>query len=191
MLFGFPRSLSPAPGHPDLERAWERNNAGAPEFGPYCERGVYPIPGGSWDSGARSRSVPVLKEASPSFGPVQLKLVSHEPRGSGNPGCGRGRARREGAAQSTYMSHGPADGCQEFPMRGDGGKFGQLGLANGEPREGFAPSPSPPPASLRQRECVRPAQCAWRLGPSAPTEPGSPRAPAAAAADAASSSLCE
>lgn len=69
--------------------------------------------------------------------------MSHEPRGSGNPGSGRGRARWEGAAQSTYMRRGPADGCQEFPMRGDGGKFGQLGLANGEPREGSAPSPRP------------------------------------------------
>lgn len=28
-------------------------------------------------------------------------------------------------------------------MRGDGGKFGQLGLANREPREGSAPSPRP------------------------------------------------
>lgn len=49
------------------------------------------------------------------------------------------------------------------------------------------PPPPPPPASLRQRECVGPAQCAWRLGPSARSEAGSPRAPAAAA----SSSFCE
>ena len=121
-------------------------------------------PGGSWGSRARARSVPELGEASRSFGPVQLKLVSHEPRGSGNPGSGRGRARPEGAAQSTYMRRGPADGCQEFPMRGDGGKFGQLGLANGEPREGSAPSPRPRPPLLPQLQCVRLAQCAWRLG---------------------------
>lgn len=49
-------------------------------------------------------------------------------------------------------------------MRGDGGKFGQLGLANGEPREGSAPSPRPRPPLLPQRQCVRLAQCAWRLG---------------------------
>lgn len=34
-------------------------------------------------------------------------------------------------------------------MRGEGGKFGQLGLANGEPPEGQSPCPSPPPASAR------------------------------------------
>lgn len=50
-------------------------------------------------------------------------------------------------------------------MKGDGGKFGQLGLANGEPREGSAPSPRPRPPRLPQRECVRLAHCAWRLGP--------------------------
>ena len=128
-------------------------------------RGACPVPGGDWGSGARCRSVPQLGEASPGFGPVRLKPVSHERRGSGNPGSGRGRARREGAAQSTYMRRGPADGCQEFPMKGDGGKFGQLGLANGEPREGSAPSPRPRPPLLPQRECVRLAHCAWRLGP--------------------------
>lgn len=51
------------------------------------------------------------------------------------------------AGKSTYMLRGPADGCQEFPMRGDGGKFGQLGLANGEPREGSLPL-TPAPACL-------------------------------------------
>lgn len=37
------------------------------------------------------RSVPELGEASPGFGPVQLKLVSHEPRGGvGTRGVGGG-----------------------------------------------------------------------------------------------------
>ncbi|CAI9177154.1 unnamed protein product [Rangifer tarandus platyrhynchus] len=65
------------------------------------------------------------------------------------------------------MRRGLADGCQEFPMRGGGGKFGQLGLANGEPPEGSAPAPRPRPPLRPQRECVRLAQCAWRLGLSA------------------------
>ena len=52
-------------------------------------------------------------------------------------------------------------------MRGEGGKFGQLGLANGEPPEGSAPAPRPRPPLRPQRECVRLAQCAWRLGLSA------------------------
>lgn len=75
-------------------------------------------------------------------------------------------------------------------MRGDGGKFGQLGLANGEPREGSAPSPRPRPPWLPQRECVRLAQCAWRLGPSAgarqPVRELEPPAPLPAAAFASS-----
>jgi hypothetical protein len=162
----------------------------SPSSGPSRRQRTGPIPSGSRRSGARCRPVPELWEASPSFGPVELKLVSHERRGSGNPGSGRRRARREGAAQSTYMHRGPPDGCQEFPMRGDGGKFGQLGLANGEPREGSAPFPRPRPPRLPQRECcVRLVQCAWRLGPSARPEAGSPRAPATAVA--ASSSLRE
>lgn len=44
------------------------------------------------------------------------------------------------------------------------------------------PLPSAPAAWLPQRECVRPAQCAWRLGPSALPEAGSSQAQAAAAA---------
>lgn len=126
-----------------LERMGGAVRPARPSSPPSRGREAYPVPGGDWGSGARCRSVPGLGEASPGFGPFQLKLVSHERRGSGNPGSGRGRARREGAAQSTYMRRGPADGCQEFPMKGDGGKFGQLGLANGEPREGSAPSPAP------------------------------------------------
>lgn len=51
------------------------------------------------------------------------------------------------------------------------------------------PLPSAPAAWLPQRECVRPAQCAWRLGPSALPEAGSSQAQAAAAAAAASSHL--
>lgn len=121
--------------------------------------GPCPIPAGSWGFGARCHSVPELGAASPGFGPVQLKLVSHEPRGSGNPGSGRGRARWEGAAQSTYMRRGRADGCQEFPMRGDGGKFGQLGLANGEPREGSAPSPRPRRLAPAARACPPRSVC--------------------------------
>lgn len=46
---------------------------------------------------------------------------------------------------------------------------------------GLCPFPPPPPASFPQRECVRPAQCAWRLGLSARPEAGSPQALAAAA----------
>lgn len=139
----------------------ERNNASAPEFRAFPAGGehVQPLaaPGAPEHAAARSPEYP---EAYPDFGPVQLKLVSHEPRGSGNPGNGRGRVRREGAAQSTYMRRGRADGCQEFPMRGEGGKFGQLRLANGEPREGSAPSPRPRPlrsrsASVSARLSVR------------------------------------
>lgn len=167
MLFGFPRVPSPAPSHPGI---WSARGSAITVAGNGSN------PGGSWGSQAPCHSVPQLREASPGFGPFQLKLASHEPRGNGHRGSGRGCARWEGAAQSTYMRRSLADGCQEFPMRGDGGKFGQLGLANGEPREGSAPSPRPRPPRLPQRKCVRLAQCAWRLGPSARPEAGSPRA---------------
>lgn len=135
-----------------LARVWGGGQiqAGSPEFAAFPRT----------RSGSRSRwrlelrdAQPLgltLGEASPGFGPVRLKLVSHERRRSGNPGSGRGRARREGARPATYMRRGPADGCQEFPMKGDGGKFGQLGLANGEPREGSAPFPRPRPPRLPQ-----------------------------------------
>lgn len=160
IFFGFPRVPSPAPGRLDLERFWESNIKPARRSsGPSRGRGACPIPGGSWGFGARCHSVPELEEASPGFGPVQLKLLSHEPRGSGNPGSGRGRALWEGAAQSTYMRRGPADGCQEFPMRGDGGKFGQLGLANGEPREGSAPSLRPRRLAPAARVCPPRSVC--------------------------------
>lgn len=63
-------------GVPGLPAGWERVQC----------------PGGSsWGSRARGRSVPELGEASAGFGPVQLKLVSHEPRGGvGTRGVGGG-----------------------------------------------------------------------------------------------------
>lgn len=90
MLSGFP-SPGPASG---LRPARERRAAGAPESGasPPVRR---PNPGGS-----RLPNAPLLDrtalEGVPGFGPVPRKLVSHEPRGSGHPGSGRGRARRAG-----------------------------------------------------------------------------------------------
>lgn len=150
-----------------------------PSSGPSRPLGTGPILGDSSGSQAQCHLVPELWEASPGSTPVQLKVVSHELRGSGNPGSGRWRARREGAAQSTYMHRDPPDGCQEFPMRGAGGKFGQLGLANREPREGSAPSSRLRPPLLPQRECSLSAVCVEIRSERAPRE-GSPRAPAAA-----------
>lgn len=127
-----------------------------PSSGPSRRQGTRPTLGDSRDCRTRCRLVPELWEASPGSTRVQLKVVSHELRGSGNPGSGRRRARPEwggGGPKSTYMHRDPPDGCQEFPMRGAGGKFGQLGLANGEPREGSAPSPRPRPPRLLRREC--------------------------------------
>lgn len=70
-------------------------------------------------------------------------------------------------------------------MRGDGGKFGQLGLANGEPREGSA-LPRLRPRRRPQRECVGRAQCARRSGPSAPGAAARELPPSPAAASASS-----
>lgn len=115
----------------------------------------------------------------PASVPFSLSWCHMSGGGVGTRGVG-------GGAQSTYMRRGPADGCQEFPMKGDGGKFGQLGLANGEPREGSAPSPRPRPPRLPQRECVRLAHCAWRLGSrQAVRELQPPPPPAAAIASSA------
>lgn len=159
-----------------------RGTAGTPvrpSSGPSRRQGTGPILSDFSGSRAQCHLVPELWEASPGFTPVQLKVVSHELRGSGNPGSGRWRVRPEGAAQSTYMHRDPPDGCQEFPMRGAGGKFGQLGLANEEPREGSAPSPRPRPPLFPQLECSLSAVCVEIRSERAPRE-GCPRAPAAA-----------
>lgn len=143
MLFGFPCGPSPAPATWVWSARGSAVTRARPSWG-LMRAGTASNPPrlrGLPSAAARSRS----PRRRPGSGPVRLKLISHEPQESGSPGCGRGRARREGAAQSTYMLGGPADGCQEFPMRGDGGKFGQLGLANREPGEGSAPSPRPRP----------------------------------------------
>lgn len=67
-------------------------------------------------------------------------------------------------------------------MRGEGGKFGQLGLANGEPPEGQSPCPSPPPASEPAALVCPPRSVCVEIRSERRREVGSPRAPAAAAA---------
>lgn len=121
---------------------------------------------------------PRARGASPLF-PFSW-LVSHEPRGSGNQGVGGGvRAGR--GRQSTYMRRGPADGCQEFPMRGEGGSLGNSAWPNGEPPEGQAPAPRPPPppGPAAFVHVVPPRRCAL-IRSERRREVGSPRAPAAA-----------
>lgn len=101
MLFGFPRVPSPAPGLLGFGARVGAQDTSAPEFRAFPRvRSVFNPPA---VPGAPARSPSSGRRPPPGSGPVQLKLVSHEPRGSGNPGSGRGRARQEGAAQSTYM----------------------------------------------------------------------------------------
>lgn len=92
MLFGFPCVGPPASGSCGLWSAWERRTPQRRSTGPSCGLGACPMPRRfllGLPSGGRS--VPELGEASPGFGPVQLKLVSHEPRGGvGTRGVGGG-----------------------------------------------------------------------------------------------------
>ena len=93
MLFGFPRVGPPSPGSCGLwsaRRSAGRRGNGVPGLPAGWER--VQCPGrSSWGARARGLSVPELGEASPGFGPVQLKLMSHEPRGGvGTQGVGGG-----------------------------------------------------------------------------------------------------
>lgn len=152
MLWGFPRASGPPPrqGWGVAARVGNARTPASPRRPPPHGQGtgaaLLRLQGGGEGGNSRAHAAarsPSSEEVSPGYGRVQLKPVSHEPPGSGNRGVGGGVHSGRGPPRSTYMRRGPADGCQEFPMRGDGGKFGQLGLANEEPREGSAPTPAP------------------------------------------------
>lgn len=140
-----------ASGFPALCRgsqlAWDRRNTGAPGFWAFPPAGNEANPRRLPGLPNTRRSVPELWEASPGSARVQLKVVSHEQRASGNPGSGRWRARPEGAAQSTYMHRDPPDGCQEFPMRGAGGEVWATRPGQWRTSGGLCPFSPPPPAS--------------------------------------------
>lgn len=120
-----------------------------PSSRPSRPQGTGPILGDSRGSGAQCCLVPELREVSPNSTPVQLKVVSHEPRGSGNPASGRWRVRPEGAAQSTYMHRDPPDGCQEFPMKDAGGEVWATRPGQWRTSGGLCPFSPPPPASAQ------------------------------------------